>query len=207
MIWRCCYRTKTFEVCSSRIYQSENKLSPLLNWPASSLHLCFVSTSLMMEKSQKVDGFIALLQSFHNVCCLQCEECCEWGYKQVCKILLLDVVAPEVHWTITLCQWTYFWFTAQKFSMVGGYTENPHTCQNWKVGTCTEMGACMGQYDSSVWLVMLIVLIIRTVGRLSQSKAVTFNWFMGPQNRFPCPNIPVSENYFAASKRTVVCEN
>ena len=41
------------------------------------------------------------------------------------------------------------------------------------------------------WLVMLIVLIIRTVGRLSQSKAVTFNWFMGPQNRFPCPNIPV----------------
>ena len=30
MIWHCCYRTKTFEVCGPRIYQSENKSSPLL---------------------------------------------------------------------------------------------------------------------------------------------------------------------------------
>ena len=29
MIWHCCYRTKTFEVCGPRIYQSENKSSPL----------------------------------------------------------------------------------------------------------------------------------------------------------------------------------
>ena len=28
MIWHCCYRTKTFEVCDLRIYQSENKFSP-----------------------------------------------------------------------------------------------------------------------------------------------------------------------------------
>jgi len=30
MIWHCCYRPKTFEVCGPRIYQSENKLSPLV---------------------------------------------------------------------------------------------------------------------------------------------------------------------------------
>ena len=30
MIWHCCYCTKTFEVCGLRIYQSENKLSPLV---------------------------------------------------------------------------------------------------------------------------------------------------------------------------------
>ena len=30
MIWHCCYRTKTFGVCGPRIYQFENKLSPLV---------------------------------------------------------------------------------------------------------------------------------------------------------------------------------
>ena len=30
MIWDCCYRTKTFEVCGTGIYQSENKLSSLV---------------------------------------------------------------------------------------------------------------------------------------------------------------------------------
>ena len=30
MIGHCCYRTKTFEACGPRMYQSENKLSPLL---------------------------------------------------------------------------------------------------------------------------------------------------------------------------------
>ena len=42
----------------------------------------------------------------------------------VCETSLSDVMAPEVHQTITLCQWTYFRFTAQVFSMVGGYTED-----------------------------------------------------------------------------------
>ena len=35
--------------------------------------------------------------------------------------------------------------------MVGGYMEGhtkPQNCQNWWVGACTEMGACLGQYGN-----------------------------------------------------------
>ena len=42
----------------------------------------------------------------------------------VCETSLSDVMAPEVHQTITLCQWTYFQFIAQVFRMVGSYTED-----------------------------------------------------------------------------------
>ena len=56
----------------------------------------------------------------------------------VCKPLMPDVLSLR-----DLCR---FGFTMQKFSMVGGYTENlekPQNCQNWGVG------ACSGQYGTS----------------------------------------------------------
>ena len=59
------------------------------------------------------------------------------------------------------------------------------------VDMCMGMGPCMGQYDN------------RSCGMFSLSVT----WFMGPRNRFPCPNTHASENCFAASKSTVVCRN
>ena len=39
MIWHCCYHTKTFEVCGPRIYQTENKSSPLYHFNTTPNHI------------------------------------------------------------------------------------------------------------------------------------------------------------------------
>ena len=111
----------------------------------------------------------------------------------VCETSLSDVMAPEVHQTIPLCQWTYFLFTAQVFSMVGGYmgTLKKH------IPVKIERWACAWG-----WAFARDNTIIRAVVRLSQSKAVT--WFTGPHSVRICMNL---KTVLAASKHRVVCGN
>ena len=59
----------------------------------------------------------------------------------VYETLMPDVVAPEVHQNncsyVDELSGTYFRFTMQQFSMVGGYIKEfrkPLNCQNWGVG-------------------------------------------------------------------------
>ena len=66
-----------------------------------------------------------------------------------------DVVAPEGHqndrsYVSELSGPTFdplhknlsWWAVTRRTS------KNPHNCQNWEVGACTGMGACLGQYGT-----------------------------------------------------------
>ena len=105
----------------------------------------------------------------------------------VCETSLSDVMAPEVHQTITLCQWTYFRFTAQVFSMVDVVTQCtlkkhiPVKIERWA--------------HAWGWAFARDNTLIRAVIRLSQSKAVT--WFTGPHAVRICMNL---KTVLAASK-------
>ena len=63
----------------------------------------------------------------------------------MCKTLMPDVMVPEPHLrTITaMCwtQWTYFQLITQKFSIVGGYTEELKKPQLSKLGGGCFIGA------------------------------------------------------------------
>ena len=64
----------------------------------------------------------------------------------MCETLMPDVVVPETHqkdrsYVREISEPTYFRFTTQECSMVGGYTEDlkkPQNCQNWGVSACPE---------------------------------------------------------------------
>ena len=67
----------------------------------------------------------------------------------VCQPLMPDVVASKAQSQLCELSGSTFEFNAQEFSMVGGYIENlekPQNCQNWGVGACSGVGACLGQY-------------------------------------------------------------
>ena len=75
--------------------------------------------------------------------------------------LMPDVVSPKVHQNNS----SYVSSAElpsdslrENFSMVGGYTENPEksqNCQNWGVGACMGMDACLEQYSIQLLLVFL----------------------------------------------------
>ena len=129
------------------------------NQLASSLRLCFVEASLTVEKAvscYKADRLVASLPSLQCsvVACSMQILCCRGRTLRmgprtsVCEPLIPNIVAPKAH------QNNHSYLSSadlpsdslQKFSMVGGYTENlgkPQNYQNWGVGTC------LGQYDTN----------------------------------------------------------
>ena len=60
MIWRRCYRAKTFEVCGPRIYQSKNKFSPLLTRKGS------ITWQMMLKLKLEIPGETELCQLSGN---------------------------------------------------------------------------------------------------------------------------------------------
>ena len=124
---------------------------------ASSVHPCFVEASSTVEKDvscYKADQLVASLLSFRSVQSSPAvrefraarEERCEPSHGQVCANLMSW--RPK-HIRAMLAQRTYLQIHYARISMVGGYTENPEkpqNCQKWRVGACTGMGTCSGQY-------------------------------------------------------------
>ena len=117
------------------------------------LHCCFVRASSTVEKAVScyiADRLVASLPSFRNVQSLLAvrkfraavKEHCERGYRRVCVNLwcLMSWCPKRIRTIATM-------WAMQKFSMVGSCTENlekSQNCQNWGVGTCSGMGACLG---------------------------------------------------------------
>ena len=117
------------------------------------LHCCFVRASSTVEKAVScyiADRLVASLPSFRNVQSLLAvrkfraavKEHCERGHRRVCVNLwcLMSWCPKRIRTIATM-------WAMQKFSMVGSCTENlekSQNCQNWGVGTCSGMGACLG---------------------------------------------------------------
>ena len=106
----------------------------ILNWPASSLHPCFVKARPTVEEA-------VLLPSLCSVRHLQI-SCCKWGMLWTrlrtcaCETLLPDVVVLEAHqkWSQLFMygQRTYFSLSTKVFSMVGGYMEDIKESQSYQ---------------------------------------------------------------------------
>ena len=69
--------------------------------------------------------------------------------------LIPDVVVPKVHQNnrsyVSSADLPRIHYA--RIYRVGGYTENlekPQNHQNWGVGACTGMGACLGQYGTQL---------------------------------------------------------
>ena len=99
----------------------------LQSWPTRSLITNFLQRSVVTCSTQ--------------ISC--CRERTLWTRPRtgVCEPLMPDIVAYKVQSQLCELRGSTYEFNTQKFSMVGGYTENlekPQNCQNWGVGTCSE---------------------------------------------------------------------
>ena len=133
---------------------------------------CALSTPARQWKARKQTDIYRL------VCCLQCAN--------VVLQVKNSVNEATDSRTITLCQWTYFRFTAQLRTYLVWWAVTWETLKTTYLSKL-KGGYVHGQGWVFAWDNTMCNRIIRAVDSLSQSKIVT--WFMGPRNRFLCPNI------------------
>ena len=81
----------------------------------------------------------------------------------MCETLMPDVLAPKADLLRKILAW---WVVTQRT------LRKPQNCQNWGVGACVGMGACLGQYgmyvctlymctiDQEIFMLKLIALKI-----------------------------------------------
>ena len=111
--------------------------------------------------------------------------CCRWRMWQirqqtgVCEPLMPDVVAPEAHQYD--CSYVRE-FSGPTFNslhknlawwLVTQRTSKKQNCQNWVVGTCTEMGACPEQY--STWKPFGHINVLTDTGAMTLGRALQDN--------------------------------
>ena len=129
------------------------KLDPMgLNRLASSVHLCFVMASPMVEKAVSCYGADQLVASLLSFCSVQSslavrefhaagEECCKRGHGRVCDAWCRGVQSASEQFQLCELSGPTFRYAMQEFSLLGCYMENSEKLSKL-VG-----GACPGQYS------------------------------------------------------------
>ena len=138
-VWAVTWRKSLNSLNSSTILvQGPTPDAKLLNWLASLLHLCFVEASPTVEKAVSCYAKRTNLYPHCQVssvlviaCSTQILGCRERTLRTRTERLCANFDAwcrgaQSASEQLQLCEFSVptFWFTTQKFCMVGGYTEN-----------------------------------------------------------------------------------